>query len=238
MDLSILNKLFDKVFVITIEHEFNQENWQTNASLAPTASNRIQRIKERLQGLEYEFFYGVDATKLDFNNIIVDHNGYKKVMPQNLTFGQIGCSLSHVKLYEKITNSDWDRVLILEDDCVFLPEINNIEEYMKQLPNDWGMLYLGYLSNYSANSNFNRNIAKITREDFQTLCGTHCIGINKEFAKRMAEFNKEGFYTADGAFMEIVKQENAITYAIVPNLAIQEGLDCMSYEVDLREKNK
>lgn len=238
MDLSILNKIFDKIFVITIEHEFNQENWQSNANLTPTASNRINRIKDRLNGLEYEFFYGIDASKLHFDNIIVDGNGYKKVMPQNLTLGQIGCSLSHVKLYEKIANSEWDKVLILEDDCIFLPEIINVENYMNQLPNDWSMIYVGYGGDYNVNPNFSQNIAKITKEQFQTLVGTHCIGIDKQFAKKMAEFNKEGFYTADGAFMEIVKQQNAITYAIFPNLAIQEGIDCMSYEIDLKEKNK
>ena len=236
MDLSILNKLFDKVFVITIEHVFNENKWQINANLKPTASNRIERIKERLKGLDYEFFYGVDASKLEYDNIIIDHNGYKKVMPQNLTLGQIGCSLSHVKLYEKIANSDFDKVLILEDDCVFLPEINNIENYMNQLPNDWGMVYLGYLPEYQVKHNFNKNIAKITQNEFQIVCGTHCISINREFAKKMSIFNREGFYTADGAISEFIKQQNAVTYAIVPNLALQEGIDCMSYEIDLKEK--
>ena len=233
MDLSILNKLFDKVLVLTLEHDFNEEDFIANSNLTPTAKSRIERIKERLNGLDYEFFYGVDGSKVGFKDLHTDSNGMVKVMPQNLTFGQIGCSLSHVKMYEKIAISDWEKVLILEDDCTFFPEFSNVENYMSQLPNDWGMVYLGW-DGQSPPTNYSENIAKITKNNFSALHCTHSIGVTKSFAKTIAEFNKECYYTADGAFSEVVKQRNETCYAIVPRLTRQENIDCTAYEIDVR----
>ena len=53
MDLSILNKTFDKIFLITL-----------------TKLPRFNRIKERLNGLDYEVFEGLDGE-------IINKNDYK-----------------------------------------------------------------------------------------------------------------------------------------------------------------
>jgi len=45
MDLSILNKLFDKVFVLTLEHDFNDAKFVPVDGLQPTGKNRIDRFK-------------------------------------------------------------------------------------------------------------------------------------------------------------------------------------------------
>jgi glycosyl transferase family 25 len=236
MGLEILNKYFDKVFVITLKHELDSEKFVSVDGLRPTANNRIERIKERLIGLDYEFFYGVDGSKCEFGNVETTSDGTKIVKPQNLTFGQIGCSLSHVKLYELISNSNWDRVLILEDDCVFNSNINNLDDYYSQLPKDWGMVYLGWIGPLR-NGNISQNIFKVSQQSFVNLHCTHAIGLTKEFANKMAIFNKECFYTADGAYSAIVRNNNETCYAIIPNLATQENIDCTSYEIDLKYKN-
>ena len=102
MDLSVLNKIFDKVFVITLEHDFNENKFVSVDGLQPTAKNRIERFKERFKGLDYEIFYGIDGSKCGFENVEVTPDGCHVVKPQNLTFGQIGCSMSHVKLYNML----------------------------------------------------------------------------------------------------------------------------------------
>lgn len=235
MDLSVLNKLFDKVFVLTLEHDFNDEKFVAVDGLQPTGKNRIDRFKERFKNLDYEFFYGIDGSKCGFENVEVTSDGCHVVKPQNLTFGQIGCSMSHVKLYNLIAESDWEKVLILEDDCLFLPEVENVENYISQVPPDWGMIYLGWVG-FLSNGNISPNVFKISKESLVNLHCTHSIALTKEFAKKMAEFNRECYYTADGAFSEIVKQKNEICYAIIPNLSKQEMIDCVSYEIDLKYK--
>ena len=69
MDLSILNKLFDKVFVITLEHEMNADKFVSVDGLQPTGGNRKERFQQRFENLEYEFFYGVDGSKCGFENV-------------------------------------------------------------------------------------------------------------------------------------------------------------------------
>ena len=64
---------------------------------------------------------------------------------------------------------------------------------------------------------------------------THSIGLTKSFATTMAEFNKECYYTGDGALSEVVKHKNETCYAIFPRLIRQENIDCTAY--DSRREN-
>jgi glycosyl transferase family 25 len=59
--------------------------------------------------------------------------------------GQIGCSLSHRKVYEETARNGWRRVLVLEDDV--LPRASDLVALpaaMAELPDGWDLAYLGY----------------------------------------------------------------------------------------------
>jgi glycosyl transferase family 25 len=65
-----------------------------------------------------------------------------------LNAGEIACSLSHKNIYRLMTENNWKRVLIFEDDVV--PDLKNISllpDMINELPEDWELLYLGYLKN-------------------------------------------------------------------------------------------
>jgi GR25 family glycosyltransferase involved in LPS biosynthesis len=235
MDLSILNKLFDKVFVITIDHEFDDDKFIKVDNLTPTGKDRNKRLIERLEGLDYELYYGVNGSKYKFEHVEPNQNGFLVVKPQGLTLGQMGCAMSHINLYEKISNGPWERVLVLENDCVFLSNIENLETYFNQLPNDWGLVYLGWTAPIGG-GNISENIYELRQDNFTYVHCSHCIGLTKEFAKKLYDFNKECYYTADGAYSEIIKQNNEKCYLITPKVSIQENLDCSLYEVDLTHK--
>jgi len=58
--------------------------------------------------------------------------------------GAWGCLQSHLRLYERILQSDWNRVLILEDDAEPLKGwASKIPLVWEDLPPSWEMLYLG-----------------------------------------------------------------------------------------------
>lgn len=235
MDLRILNKIFDKIFVITIDHEFEEEKFIKVDNLQPTGKNRTKRLIDRLEGLEYELYYGVNGATYGFDSVERNNNGFLVVKPQGLTLGQMGCAMSHINLYEKISNGPWERVLILENDCVFLQELENLEEYFNQLPSTWGLVYLGWTAPIG-DGNISKNIYELRRDNFVYVHCSHCIGLTKEFAKKLYDFNKNCNYTADGAYSEIIKQNNEYCYLITPKVSIQENLDCSLYEVDLIHK--
>lgn len=204
----ILNQFFDKIYVITMEN-----------------SIRIPRMIERLQGVEYEFFYGINGATLDKTPYIE--------MGSKQTRGQLGCTLSHLKLYEKIVSENkFDKICILEDDAVFTDNINILDTYIKQLPNDWGMLYLGFDGGTGVHANYSPNICEISQNNLYTLHCTHAIAIRPWFAKEMIEFNKQAHFTADGSFTEIVKQRGLRTYAVLPKIINPDNIDSITCEID------
>jgi GR25 family glycosyltransferase involved in LPS biosynthesis len=86
-----------------------------------------------------------------------------KVRPGKRTMsnGEIGCALSHIALWRQLvdTAESAERsadhpccMMVLEDDAVFTKKrgksrfIEAFEEAWKQLPEDWGILYLGFSS--------------------------------------------------------------------------------------------
>ena len=131
-----LNNYFDKTFVVSV----------------PRFTDRHEKVKERLEGLEFEFFWGADKNVLDFE--AAKHDGtYDEAMTRKLqrmgkvlSPGELACSLSHRLLYDTIVRQKWQRVLVLEDDV--WPLSNNLEQLpnaIRALPPDWDLVYLGYL---------------------------------------------------------------------------------------------
>lgn len=138
IDISVLNKLADKIYVITLER----------------ATERQENIKQILKGVNYEFFYGVD--KLCLNKEELERkNIYNETLAKKfhrnskpMFLGQIACSFSHKNLYEKILNSNDERVIIFEDDFVIDENaLIHIEQIFAELPKSFDFLYLGYYLN-------------------------------------------------------------------------------------------
>lgn len=131
----LLNRTFDRIWVVTLRR----------------ATDRQEKLRERLRGLDYQLFFGFDKADLDLEALEragaysaararkVHRQG--KLMPP----GHVGCSMSHRAIYEATVSNGWDRVLILEDDVV--PRVEAMEELapaLAELPSDWELLYLGY----------------------------------------------------------------------------------------------
>ncbi|MBK9568656.1 MAG: glycosyltransferase family 25 protein [Chitinophagaceae bacterium] len=133
-----LHQYFDKVFVLTV----------------PRFKERQQKVQERLAGILFEFFYGVDKNDLDAEFIARNYKYDKKKslairqVFKELNTGEIACALSHRTIYQAMVDNGWKRVLIFEDDVV--PDFVNLPQLfqtLKELPDNWELFYLGYLKN-------------------------------------------------------------------------------------------
>jgi len=134
----LLQQYFDKVLVLTV----------------PRFKERQEKVKERLAGISFEFFYGVDKNELDAEaisrNYLYDKKNslaVRQYFPP-LNTGEIACSLSHRTIYQAMIGNNWKRVLVFEDDVV--PDTDNLPllfDALKELPADWELFYLGYLKN-------------------------------------------------------------------------------------------
>ncbi|AAP96480.1 beta-1,4-galactosyltransferase [[Haemophilus] ducreyi] len=86
-------------------------------------SPRKNIIAERLNalGLSFNFFdaiYGKELSKKQLSEINYDFYIQKFNARKRLTLGEIGCAISHIKLYEYIVKNNINEAIILEDDAI------------------------------------------------------------------------------------------------------------------------
>jgi glycosyl transferase family 25 len=133
-----LNGWADRILVVTLAR----------------AADRQARIRERLRGLAFEFFPGTDKVDLDrarlLSDGVLDESGTPRAFrhSREMNLGEIGCALSHRRIYEAAVRSGWSRTVVLEDDVVPRPaDLPLLPAALGQLPAGWDLCYLGYLGN-------------------------------------------------------------------------------------------
>ncbi|QHB18207.1 glycosyltransferase family 25 protein [Mannheimia pernigra] len=97
-------------------------------------STRRKEISARLNslGLAFEFFdavYGKELTEEQLKQIDFEFYPKKYAAKKPLTLGEIGCALSHIKMYEHIVANNIPEAIILEDDAI-------VSLYFKQILKD------------------------------------------------------------------------------------------------------
>ena len=106
-----------KIFVITLT---GSKERQANIQ------NQLDKFN-----LEYEFLFGVDGRKLTQTEIDNFYDSKKaKTFQRELNHTEIGCSMSHKLVYEKMINENIDCAIILEDGILLHPDfpyiVNNL----------------------------------------------------------------------------------------------------------------
>jgi len=132
---AFLQKYFDKIFVITLDR----------------AKERQESTRNYLDDIAFDFFFGADKLQMDLPTLIKDgiyDEGKAKQMNRygkKMVLGHIACSLSHRNLYNHIVENNYQRVLIFEDDVIpIIESLKHISSSLKELPEDWELVYLGY----------------------------------------------------------------------------------------------
>ena len=134
--------------IFFLQHYFNRILVVT----VPRFVERQEQVRKHLEGIAFEFFQGADKLQLDLDRIKTDgtYNEKRAIQLQRqgkaLNPGEIACALSHRMVYEKMISEGWKRILILEDDVLPVDkELDLLPEALKELPDDWELVYLGYL---------------------------------------------------------------------------------------------
>jgi GR25 family glycosyltransferase involved in LPS biosynthesis len=114
-------KTFEHVFVINLDRRPDRWDFITN---------QLKSV-----GIEAERVSGVDGDLLDPHPKIGNGWNHK---------GQAGCVLSHRKVINLAKSRGYKNILVIEDDNVFTRDFNTLfENYWKQVPENWDLLYFG-----------------------------------------------------------------------------------------------
>ena len=153
--------------------------------------NILNQIKnQKLYNFEIiDAINGNELTQIELNNLVFKNKKLKNPWNTKMSPSQIGCALSHIKIYKKFINSEYDYALILEDDAVF---INNFSDelksfILKSFKFKKQIILLSELKEFFSkpiDKQKNYELVNVTNAFF-----THSYFINKEAAKSIIEFN-------------------------------------------------
>jgi glycosyl transferase family 25 len=189
---SFLHQYFDKILVVSV----------------PRFIERHESVKKHLDGLPFDFFWGVDKLQLDYDEAkadgTYDEKKAKKLQRQGkaLNLGEIACSLSHRNLYAAMIENGWKKVLVLEDDVLPIIEtMNELPAALEELPVNWELVYLGYLKheNVTAGLKFKQFFYKII-SFFGLMIWTYKMVTNLLPKPYSTHLKKAGFHDCTHAY--------------------------------------
>lgn len=93
--------------------------------------------------------YGKDLSKSDIEKYC-DQDTAKKLFGRELLLGEIGCALSHKKIYQKIVDEKIPYAIILEDDAVLEKEVSVVIKKITVSSLLWDLILLGHYKSNKA----------------------------------------------------------------------------------------
>lgn len=138
--------------------------------------------------------------------------------------GRLGCGLSHLKIINMAKQNNWDKVIVIEDDCEFNENSNEIfNRSMKDLPGDCD-IFLGGAHKI-------RIVQKINSTnlfELKKFKGTHFIMYNRSVYDKVLEY-KQG--DIDRFLSVIINKKNIKIYTCNPMIAVQaDGVSDISHK--------
>lgn len=103
----------------------------------PEALDRRKKIDKlfKEKRLDYEFIEAVDGRQYDVINHPI-YNATKRLLyfGKHMTGGEIGCFLSHKKVYQKMIDENIKKALIFEDDVILHDDFFDIVQKILSIP--------------------------------------------------------------------------------------------------------
>lgn len=127
--------------------------------------------------------------------------------------GDIGCTVSHVNICRDALLKGYDYIVIFEDDCEFITDVNTLHRYLKEFINlnlEWDLFLLGW--DPQVYSNISNNFSKVSRFN----C-THAVILNKTFMQNLVRtydkyYNNNTALSIDTTYSNVIEENNLNAY--------------------------
>ena len=197
----------DKIFYINLNHRTDRRRFMEsylNELGIPFERVEASQVKsiEELYDTKSKFNKIYQRCTLEATNFIRNKSCHKRIK------AIIGTHHSHISLYEKISNLDGDRYLILEDDCKSIgPTLGMIKKDFDNgnIDTDWDLVRSVWDVNKPKKTTKFNGVHRLSRHNrdcvTHNICGgAHFTLINKKSAKKICEYlNNENVFAFDGA---------------------------------------
>jgi len=143
--------IIDKIYMINLERK---------KDVADNSINRLNNLtKNNNLFSNINIFKAVDGqllNKNEINNYLTLKAKYTFINPSSYddirSIGEIGCYLSHTKIWKEIIDNNYKNCIIFEDDVIPNNNYETIINYLDNIPNDYDIAYLGWWSRLSFDS--------------------------------------------------------------------------------------
>lgn len=169
----MIDDLFDRVYVISMQSSTNRRE-HIRRHFAETGINN------------YVFFDAFAGAELDLEAMkesrLVEtkpseHGGVE------LKPGEVGASLSHIRVYEMARDLGQERILVCEDDIRFCPDANErIGMYMDEVPADWDIVHFQSLRPVGNGDGWDRRRIRVSRHVYRGYnegAGASCYALTR-----------------------------------------------------------
>lgn len=181
-------------------------------------TNRRQFMEFQLQNLGLKFSI-VEA--LDGNNLVENdlHFYSKKIALRDygreLTSSELGCALSHIGMWQKLVDSEYDEVLILEDDVLIGRALIGVLRNRRKLP--FGYQHINF-STKAKQLPFGEAVIDIYRasKHLENAYSTEAYLITKSGAQKLLSLLDPLYLPID----HFVCITDIVSYGIYPSIAI------------------
>lgn len=166
-----MNKLFDNIYVINLNKNINKKN--------------LIHFKLKTQHINYCLFNAIDGQSLEISNTL-----------NTISNGALGLINTYIKLLQHALDSNYKNILVLEDDCCFVNQINEkIHEYKKYFTfSKYNVIYLGAnqitFSDEQRRKTLLNKPYDVSSKQHCITFGTYAISFNQNFYKMLLNYLK------------------------------------------------
>lgn len=174
-------------------------------------TDRLRIAKQQLlkAGItDYIVFDAINAKKLNIKGVVEENQGL------------IGCFMSHLVILKEAMMNKYQSIAIFEDDVIMVKDFKiKYQEALKQIPEKWQMLYLGYYERLGGSKiRVSENIT-IPKDTW----GTHAYIVRGDGIKIMHD-NLQVIKTHIDIQISREIAPKMYTYCVYPALCNQSGI--------------
>ena len=140
------------------------------------SKDRLEFMNEQCkrEKIEYARFPAVNGKELDISSM-------DNVTNKKMTRGAVGCTLSHIGIWEDAERKGHENIMVLEDDVVLAKNFKaKLAKILSEVPDDFDILYLGGSNLKVKRVSPNIGVPKKTKAKGTFNTGTYAMVINKK----------------------------------------------------------